>query len=299
MTAPSIRKLPSIQAHVAAVMAEMEANPRPRYTALPPQAFPAASVMAWLEWADKAGVPSVPGTVVATFPLEALLRFDEGGEASNAAMAELDRLNAARAPDRMRRWDCCAPLGIKQAMAHGGLACPARAFDHELHPGDPRAYDILFEYPADTVSVVERPWVQARGNENYPIEFRVFVQGGRVTAVSNYYVQRALPATEEILGWARQAATYAQRMVDVALAAGARPWLADPSPEAQKVLERFTATLDFLVAEDGRVLFLEGGPGPGFNAHPCCYWNPETREMAEVSGVRLGVEGPSHALLSE
>lgn len=280
----------------AAQQAAQEAAQTPRFDPPPLGSFPAPSLLSWLGWAHAAGVPAVPAVSVASFDLDALLRFDEPSEASSAIHRQLDGINRNRPAGTMHRWDCCAPWGIKAAMAKPqspGSPAPSEAFSLEV--GDPRAYDILFEYPADRVDVVRRPWQPTRFEAGYPIEFRVFVHEGRAVGVSNYYVQRPLPDTDEVRAWAQEALRFSQCMVDAAQAGGAFPWM--PLRHVPETVQRgFEATLDFLIAEDGRVLFLEAGPGYGLGAHPCCFWNEATGQVAVPRGLCLAAGEPAQEI---
>lgn len=286
-----------LAAFVAQQMAEVEAQAGPRFAPLPEGAFPAPSLSAWLGWARAADVPSVPAEEVARFAVDELLGFETDSPATQAMLERLSALNRTLPPDTMLRWDCCAPMGIKWHLGDGHPECPTDTTTRELHPGDPRAFDILYEFPADDVAVFRRPWVTAAVHDRFPVEFRVFVHEGRVVAVSNYYVQRALPEAPQVLAQARGAANAAARMIDAMRHAGGFPWVGSPRDLPETVQRGIEATLDFLVTPGGEVLFLEAGPGFGLGAHPCCFHNPDTRTVDRPDGIRLAVGGPSLPLI--
>lgn len=280
-----------LAAFVAAQMAEMEANPRPRFEPLPEGAFPAPSLSAWMSAVHDAGVPAVPTEEVARFAVTDLLGFERDTPETRTMFERLDALNRDVPEGSMLRWDCCAPLGLKEHMADGRTTCPQDHDHRDLHPGDPRAFDILYDFPADDIGVHRRPWVTAAVHDGFPVEFRVFVNNGQVVAVSNYYVQRALPATETILKQAHEACTAAARIVNAVRTAGRFPWMNGQALEANGAPPPFDATLDFLVTPQGHVLFLEAGPGFGLGAHPCCFYNPATGVVTSPAGILLEVGG--------
>lgn len=237
-----------------------------RYEPLPGNAFPSASLFAWIALAHASGVPCVPASLEATIPIEPLLHFDAPIEGTSQALSTLDRLNETVSDDLMLRWDCCAPWGVKSAMANG-LKRPSRQ-EMELEAGDPRAFDLIYDFPAEDIGVFSRPWVPAMIFEDYPVEFRVFVDNAKVVGISNYYPQRKLPDHPKIRRMASEIAQQAQRMVEKAVERNMQPWM--PRVDAARQ-PSFCSTLDFLVRSSGGIVFLEGGPGYGYGAHPCCF----------------------------
>lgn len=284
-------KKTSLSAMMAAHIAAVTANPRPRFEPLPAGAFPAPSLSAWLSAAHAANVPAVPSDEVARFAVTDLLGFEQDTPTTQAMFERLRALHQDLPPGSMLRWDCCAPMGIKWHVGEGHPDCPTDPATLELHPGDPRAFDILYAFPADEVAVHRRPWVPAAVHEAFPVEFRVFVQNAQVVAVSNYYVQRALPATVTIRIQARAAATAAARIVAKLRDEGRFPWMDGQTLNANGEPPSFDATLDFLVTPQGDVLFLEAGPGFGLGAHPCCFYNPATKTVRPLEGILLKVGG--------
>lgn len=280
---PAFMDISKIIGNAAALSASQSKS---RYEPLPPEAFPAASLRAWLALSSATGVPSVPAHYLGSVPIEPLLHFDAPVEGTEEAMGQIESFNATMGQDEMLRWDCCAPWGVKAALGNGQI-CPAGE-DAVLDPGDPRAFDLIYDYPAAAIPVFSRPWLRAMVFEDFPVEFRVFVEDGQVVAASNYYPQRALPDHAKVRRLAACAIALAQSMVDKAVARGLRPWMPAAPANAQP---KFSATLDFLVLSSAQVLFLEGGPGFGFGAHPCCFVK-HIHGMTgadPVEGLRLGI----------
>lgn len=282
-----------------AMAAHVEASfsaPVLRMAPLPPNTFSAVSLEAWLSHADAAGVPAVPAQVIGRFPFEQWLRAAGGPsgdpEAADRLAASLVDIVGRRRPGHILRWDPCAPEGIKHAMGLGRRDLPEDR-DLDLYLEDCRAFDILMEYPGAEVPILERPWIPARGWNGYPVEFRVMIQEGQAVAVSNYYVQRALPESPEVLAWAALCLQHARTLVAHIQAQGLFPWMAmlTNTPEQEAIQGRFEATLDFLVTEAGDVCFLEAGPGVGWGAHPCCFYDGGT--VHPIKGLRLSAEGPT------
>ena len=90
----------------------------------------------------------------------------------------------------MMRLDCCSDAEIKYQLSRGR---------HEFRPefgqvifGDPRSYDMVAEYPRETLPVWRRGWVSTLRVEDYPVEYRAYVRDGQLVGISNYYPQRPL-----------------------------------------------------------------------------------------------------------
>ena len=180
----------------------------------------------------------------------------------------------------MLRWDCCAGYGVKASLGEGEMPS---LLDKQLTPDDPRAFDLLYDFPADEIAVVKRPWVDAQVIDGFPVEFRVFVEEGQPVAVANYYLQRDLPDTAALRQAAGQAVGYTQAILDALKQEGVVPAMPQqPNPQ------RAAATLDLLVTPENTVLFLEAGPGHFFGAHPCAFLAPDGRSVAPLEGLRLG-----------
>ncbi|MCE5224392.1 MAG: cell division cycle 123 family protein, partial [Porphyromonadaceae bacterium] len=119
--------------------------------------------------------------------------------------------------------------------------------------------DIIYYWIPDKVDIVLRPWVKAKYENRYPVEFRVFVQDGEILGVSNYYPQMNL--SEEYTQYAEESIEITKKLL------GTTP--------------SFTA--DYILTENYELLYLEGGPPHLMcgGAHMCCF------KPGEISGVAL------------
>ena len=264
----NIFKIP--EARVAEELARAEAESQ-----APEEAggrFCPVSLGDWLELCRKAGVPHVPAEQVAEFMLEDIMKFDTPGEHQERLGHMRKRLEEARLQAHMVRLDCCASIEIKYRLSQGEWEWRPEFGDVILD--DPRAFDILMEYPRPRVPVWRRPWADALVLNRYPVEYRAFVRDGKLQGISNYYPQRTLEEFPEHL---QRVGEMAQALAE----AVSTPfqWLLTPMPEGlDPAGVHFTA--DF-IAVSGKVLFLEGGPPHEMGAHPCCF------PAGEINGVAL------------
>lgn len=202
---------------------------------------------AWLTRAKKAYIPAIPAIWSNPIPCREVYQALDNEPAPNLKLAQA-WLEENLKENTMWRWSLCAPMEVKFQMGKGKgkvMQVPM------LHIDDPRFFDILADAlfaSMETVKVGVRPWIEAATEANFPVEFRVFVENETAT-VSSYYPQRPLDPK-----WEAQA----QLAKEYALA------LKTQMPDNQN----FSA--DFLVTTQEEVLFLEGGPGWGHGAHPCC-----------------------------
>ena len=229
----------------------------------------------WLSLCEEAEVPYVPAEKVAEFLRDDCVAFDQDiPDVQGRLRAVYEKLEAARQGGYMMRFDCCSVEALKYRLARGQPEWREEFLD--LPIDDMRAYEMIFAYPREVLPVWKRPWIATRIVDAYPVEFRVFVQDGKVAGVSNYYPQRPLPEDSSHFFWAGEASGLALRLADTA--AGRVPFEWPHSPwKAPATGVHFTA--DFLVTLDSRVLFLEGGPPHGLGAHPCCF------RAGEIEGV--------------
>lgn len=256
-----------------------------------PNLFVGTSLGDWVSLALAAGIATVPANLVTALPREVFLRFDQPTESDQKLWLQFGQHLKAVPSNQMLRWDHCSPLGLKHTMAKG------MPFDDEariMSPDDPRAFELLYDYPADYVPVWSRPWVVAKKEANFPIEFRVFVKNSVVLGVANYYPQVTLPNTDEINEYASRASYMADKLVQYLFDTKKQPWVPkmgtneDPLPGQPFSPDRTSATLDFLVTESGQVLFLEAGPPFGAGAHPCSFLDQPITGYAR--GLAAGVE---------
>jgi len=240
--------------------------------------FNTISLTEWLKFAAKAGIPYVPSRIVANLALSSLLRFDEPEFAENPVLKEYLAVTQNVPEDHMIRWDCCSSLALKLAMDTGQGAVEAM---RTLYLDDPRAFDILFEFPQETVDVHYRPWVEAAYTGTHPVEYRVYVEDDEIIGISNYYPQRDLPvnnkAVEKDITLCRN---YTQKLIDTLKKDNKLPWMPRyRDAELSSTGIHFTA--DFILDGFGQLQFLEAGPAWKAGAHPCCF------EGKPVSGVAL------------
>lgn len=215
----------------------------------------------WLERCQAAGISYVPAEFSPDISADEIFNVLDG----NGASITLERAGAWLEP-RLRsgymwRWEQCAPMHLKTAIADGVM--PQESED--LIIDDPRFLDILFEVNVATTRIAVRPIFPTRRHDGYPIEFRCFASGPLEVAVSNYYPQRPLP--ESFHAQAHAAGQLALK------------------------LYQFTGspyTADFLLSESGELVFLEGGPPFGAGAHPCCFDPAELRPGAIVLSAQPG-----------
>ena len=226
----------------------------------------------WLELCRQAGMPHVPAEKICELLREDCLSFDVPGDHHERLRAAFQEMEKARLPGHMMRFDYCASLDIKSSLAQGEWECRPEFCRVELD--DPRAVDILFEYPRSHAPVWLRPWAQALVVKGYPVEYRAFVRDGEVLGISSYYPQRPLPEFPAHIQAVRE---QTQRLINAVRTPF--QWHFDPR---RRGLDQdgvhFTA--DFIATAEG-MLFLEGGPPHELGAHPCCF-----RE-GRISGVAL------------
>ena len=235
------------------------------------------SLRDWLALCRKTGVPHIPAEQISTVQAQDWLMFDTVGEHRTRLTNVRREIYLKLKPEHMLRYDFCAPLETKIRLGSGRPDFdPAMA---EFILDDPRAYDILWEFPRETVPIFQRPWIQAQMQDGYPVEYRVFVKEGRIQGVSSYYPQRPLNENENHLEQVKD--------LTLALIKDIRtPFLWPTSPMREWVFARYGRggvhfTADYLVTAQGDVLFIEGGPPHEMGAHPCCF------RHGEIEGVAL------------
>ncbi len=254
------------------------------FMAAHPHLFPAPSLAVWLELVKAAGVPFVPAEQVGEVAVEAMIRFDEGRPEDGSEFQTLRRVNESCPPGNMARWDCCASFMVKGMMGRPTNCGVESVLMSMLTPDDPRAFDILYEFPQERVALWHRPWVQARYHEGFPVEYRIFVKDSQIQGIANYYVQRALPDNAQTQAEIAQIRQHAEAIIAACKSVGRFPWMTFPSYSKQGRSDREVhATLDFLITPEGEALFLEAGPASGAGAHPCAFMG------REVEGVALAL----------
>jgi hypothetical protein len=205
------------------------------------------SLRHWLDACIKAGIPHVPATWSPTINEEDVFAALDGKPAETVQVAN-EWLAEHLTPGQMWRWDFCSPLNLKYDMSESGKPRPIEYKSLDLD--DPKFCDLLTEINRGVTWACVRPWTAAAYVGSHPVEFRVYTFKDAEPAVCNYYPQRDLPP--EWKAKAKEAVTLAKKLVSFM-----------PYPD-------FTA--DFLVKENGDLVFLEGGPEwTSGRAHPCCF----------------------------
>lgn len=268
-------------------------------------AFPAESLSAWISIADESGIDFIPAMVAYQLPVASVLRFEDQTEEDrdhwNAVFSEIERMQ----PDEMMRLDFASGSDLKTVAT--GWACKMSdlmqphplnqnipMFRASISPGDPRIYELSYEYASEHIPVLIRPWVKAREHDEAPVEYRVFVRNGEITGIANYYYHRDLPDDEQTEHEVINIIRSAQKLIESAQTRKAIPYR-----QAHEIKPdyfepgKIHCTMDFLVDEDGTVKFLEAGPAFGAGAHPCAF--VEHRNIEPV-GLALSAMQPAKDL---
>lgn len=242
--------------------------------------FCPVSLTDWLKLCQEASVPHVGAELLTTMNRKDWLLFDtaskDGDDHQERLRAALAEMEGKIKPAHMLRFDFCAPIGTKFRLSEGQA---------DFHPDmavpildDPRAYDILFEFPREAVPVYQRPWLRAALHEGYPVEYRVFVRDGQVQGISNYYPQRPLPHDQDHMDTVTEYTERLIRKVRTPFLWNERPYASSFFEEHDRGGIHFTA--DYIVSESGSILLLEGGPPNELGAHPCCFPDGDTNGIA-------------------
>ena len=232
--------------------------------------FCPASLEDWLLLCAEAGVSYVPAYKVGTILQEDFMNFDLAGEHLIRLRDEMQSIRTQIKPHHMLRWDFCSSTEVKSRMGMG-----LHEWDSSLTMlpfDDPRAFDIMMQYPREEIPVWQRPWIQAEIYHSYPVEYRVFVLDGKIQGVSNYYPQRPLEWHTRTLV---HVSMYTQLLIDVLQKDETKfEWHKHFDLDRFKKnhsLDDIHFTADFMVTNEMGVLFIEGGPPHELGAHPCCF----------------------------
>jgi hypothetical protein len=221
----------------------------------------------WIDLCRTADVPHVPALEVARAPTDDLLAYETPSETAKAFWMEVEQFMKGRGPNWMIRWSCCSCAVVKYRLSEGMSEWDQSLVD-EFMIADLRAFDIINEFPEETIAAYARPWEKARIVENYPVEYRVFVDHNELVGISNYYPQRALLNDKNTLADVAACYEFTERLID----AQTKP-LNCPQMEQFWDVNQNHWTADFIRSDGGQILFLEGGPPytPNGGAHPCCF----------------------------
>lgn len=248
--------------------------------------FSPLSLTDWLCKADLCGINHVPATTITHFETADCINADIHGPHQKRLKKAWREIRANVRPNHMMRWDCCASMWLKSEINSGNFQW-CKEFGYVHHPlADGRLLDILYgDWGRVLVPVLQRPWVTPMIIDNYPVEYRVFVQEGVITGISNYYPQRPLPYRMDDL---KAVILDTLKLIDSLI----EGWgdmnpdelLADLSAgKNAKRRDHRSFTVDYMVLPGGMVVLLEGGPAHRKNggAHPCCF------EPGNVEGIAL------------
>lgn len=275
-------------------------------------AFNVMSLGNWMEVASVAGIEAIPADYLGSLPVTGLLAMADPGDPEKAAanpvlmaIGQKVREILASVPDgHILRMDCAGGASLKGAMAKGhgdpmNEAPRARGFIERdgkryLEADDPRLFEILMSYPEDMIPAWSRPWIEARRRPginqwdepgSFPCEWRVFIAGSEIVGISNYYPQSPLTVREVNPETIDKLCFLSLAMIAAMKAGKVRPF--HPIYAREIPARDICCSLDFIEAADGRLLFLEGGPGhlTSFGAHPCCFKPLKTKGLALARGV--------------
>ncbi len=240
------------------------------------EGFNVVSLGAWLDLCEAAGVDAVPAARIGEIEIAHLLEtldYDPDRDWSSDTGAAQTRafwtkIEEAKTPGTMIRWDCCASSDVKYRLGTGRPEWHQDLLDR-FNIDDPRAFDLIFEYPDTVIAAWSRPWMKALILDGYPVEYRVFVEDGRVVGISSYYQQRPLPDTPQT----REDVSACLEETLKLIAALPTPLRHPEGPHTGRSPDSKSFTADFMRLEDGRFLYLEGGPpfNVSSGAHSCCF----------------------------
>lgn len=227
----------------------------------------------WLAYAHACGVPTVPHELGPTLTqgeieqaFQALDSRDYNLLPEAVRSTVLPWIAAQQERGWMWRYEFCAPETIKRVLgcirppeylSVTRVAIPFSVDQRVLHC----MWDSRLEENEPT-HLIARPWVQAKFEAGFPVEFRVFRTPDGF-AGCNYYVQRPLPQHyAEALEQAVRKTKFFEGLAKNLDTLPGRP--AFPS----------AYTVDWLLTESGQLLMIEAGPPfdpRGRGAHPCCF----------------------------
>ena len=242
----------------------------------------------WIKAARQSGVPHIPARKVATVETIELFQWDTDGPHQQRLFNAFRGLERQLKPGEMARWDCCASLDLKHAMATRGAADATER--GRLNIDDPRLLDILADWPRTRMPILVRPWIELAVQDGWPREYRVYVSDGKIDGISSYYPQRPLSRNHHELQEVRNGAEQLIGAVEPGFEwhksrfdprnppMGSRD---GTNPAAGRDPEGKHFTVDFGIAEGGGALLIEGGPPVFLGGHPCCF------DSKNIEGIAL------------
>ncbi|MFX4300352.1 hypothetical protein [Pseudosulfitobacter pseudonitzschiae] len=268
-----------------------------------PITFNTLSLPAWLKIAELAAIDFIPAREIHSMPTQIIQDFDPG-EGSGPYEIEEQKILSALRKGEMLRMEQVAPAEIKHERSSGQIMGNGTFYsDHFerdiLNLFEDRYYTTLLDLAEDQVRAYARPIITPRminGKFNdeagkWPEEFRVYIRDGHIKGVSNYYPQVVMTPQEHGNVMA-EAVRAAQDMVNFMIE---KKITCDNATYRMPEGETFSCTLDFLIREDGKLLFLEGGPEGGRGAHPCCFLGPDGFK-SDLEGAVFSEDGEVYPL---
>lgn len=286
-----------------------------------PAQFNCLSLPAWLEIAKRANIAYIPARPLAEMDVDAFIQASDDQESEEGRLYHEFHKQIVRdlKDGEMIRMEQVAPIEIKSELS-AGRDMNSGLFDTpdgnrllDLH--EDRYYMTLKDLGADKLRAFARPIIQPMmfpatdssiDDGLWPVEFRVFIQNGEITGVSNYYPQIELD-NYHFNKAVRSIIKASQAMIDtmnqLKLAIGNHAHCADrvATDNTPQRPDWMTSdwgdqdfTLDFMLLEKNfDVIFLEGGPAGLKAAHPCCFLQ-EGRPMDEnfLTGVAWSATQP-------
>jgi hypothetical protein len=141
----------------------------------------------WLLVCDRANISVIPATLGPLVKIDEIYRFLEDlGTVPTLDEAYYWLRQHYQPHINMWRWDCCSSEVLKSKLDFDKP--PLLEFDLD----EPRfllALEELERRHEITVAILTRPWIKAKIEASYPVEFRAFVAPNRI-AVSNYHKSR-------------------------------------------------------------------------------------------------------------
>lgn len=254
--------------------------------------FSPLSLTDWLHKASLCGVPHVLAETITHFESRDLINADRHGPHQKRLRKAWREVHASILPAYMMRWDCCASMWLKSEINSGNFRWQ-KEFGYVHHVlADERLLDILYaDWKRVMIPVLQRPWITPMVIDSYPVEYRVFVQEGVITGISNYYPQRPLPYRIQDLSPIIFNTLKLLDAVREEWELGSRGEIQDALADLMKgkkakKRDHRSFTADYMVLPDGDVTFLEGGPAHRLDggAHPCCF------KPGAVEGIALDSE---------
>lgn len=236
----------------------------------------------WIDACRRANVPHVPAREAAVLCRHDVIRYEQPGKPRDRNEQAVQRARSACRPGEMLRLDCCAGSETKFRLATGR---PEWREDTQLvYVGDPRATELVLDMPRERIPIWRRPWIKARLEGRFPVEYRAYVQDGQVVGISNYHVQRPLRRSNAHID-------AIARWTDALLAVLETPFLWPYGPYRDYFDDHCAAdgvhfAADFIVDQNDNVVFLEGNPPHHLGAHPCCFPMDETYGLALAAPER-------------